>query len=150
LGVPRELLGTSVPFKYNDLASFDQAMEKLDGRLAGVGMEPVRSQWPKDGFLEKIAKRCRDAGGGFMVDEVTSGWRFGFAGALTKIGVQPDVVVYAKAMSNGFPCAAIVGRGEVMDAANPSFISSSYWTDGVGPAASLACIRKMRDRGVQE
>jgi len=149
LGVPRELLGTAATFKYNDLASFDEAMSKLSGKLAAVVMEPMRSQYPKDGFLEKVAKRCREAGGVFVVDEITSGWRFGFPGALSKLGVQPDLVAYAKAMSNGFPCAAVVGRGEIMDAANASFISSSYWTDGVGPAAAVVCVRKMREVNAQ-
>lgn len=149
LGVPRELRDTAVPFRYNDLDSFNAAVKKLEGRLAAVIMEPMRSQEPQDGFLEKVAGRCHDAGAVFMLDEVTSGWRFGFPGAWRKLGVEPDVAVYAKAMSNGFPCAAVIGRSDIMDAADPSFISSSYWTDGVGPAAALACIRKMRDRTVQ-
>ena len=150
LGVPRELAGTAVPFRYNDFASFEAALKKLDGKLAGVMMEPMRAEEPRDGFLEKVAAVCRAAGGVFMVDEVTSGWRFGFPGACARLGIQPDVVVYAKAISNGFPCAAIVGRGEVMDAANASFISSSYWTDGVGPAAALACVRKMQRVSAQQ
>ncbi len=150
LGVPRELAGTAVPFRCNDITSFEAALKKLGGKLAGVMMEPMRSEEPRDGFLEKVTAACRAAGGVFMVDEVTSGWRFGFPGACARLGVQPDVVVYAKAISNGFPCAAIVGRGEVMDAANASFISSSYWTDGVGPAAALACVRKMQRVSAQQ
>lgn len=149
LGVPRELRDTAVPFRYNDFESFATAMRMLDGRLAAVIMEPMRSQEPRDDFLDRIAASCRDAGAAFMLDEVTSGWRFGFPGAWKRLGIAPDIAVYAKAMSNGFPCAAVVGRREMMDAANPSFISSSYWTDGVGPAAALACIRKMRAEHVQ-
>lgn len=149
LGVPRELQGTAVPFKYNDLISFEEAMKRLDGKLAAVVMEPMRAQTPAPGFLQEIARKCRAAGGVMVVDEITSGWRFGFPGACPSLGLDPDLVVYAKAMSNGFPCAAVVGREGVMDAANPSFISSSYWTDGVGPAAALACIRKMRRENVQ-
>jgi len=149
LGVPRELQGTSVPFRYNDWASFEAALQQLDGKLAAVVMEPMRSQWPKDHFLEKVAQRCRAAGGVYVVDEITSGWRFGFPGAMAGLGVQPDLAVYAKAMSNGFPCAAVVGKAGIMDAANPSFISSSYWTEGVGTTAALACIRKLRAQNVQ-
>jgi len=150
LGVPRELRGTSVGFRYNDLASFEEALDRMDGRLAAVVMEPMRYNAPENDFLHRVAKRCRDAGGVFIVDEVTSGWRYGFPGALANFELDPDIAVYAKAMSNGFPCAAVVGRSEVMDAANASFISSSYWTDGVGPAAALASIRKMRDMQVQQ
>ncbi|OAI56664.1 hypothetical protein AYO49_03830 [Verrucomicrobiaceae bacterium SCGC AG-212-N21] len=150
LGVPRELAGTAVPFRYNDLESLQSALQKLDGKLAAVVMEPMRSELPRDGFVQKVIDACHAAGAVFILDEVTSGWRYGFPGAAPKLGITPDISVYAKAMSNGFPCGAVVGRDDVMNSANPSFISSSYWTDGIGPAAALACLRKMRDRGVQQ
>ncbi|WP_395745713.1 aminotransferase class III-fold pyridoxal phosphate-dependent enzyme [Prosthecobacter sp.] len=149
LGVPRELAGTAVPFRYNDPDSFKAAMQKLDGRLAAVVMEPMRSELPRDGFMQKVIDACHAAGAVYVLDEVTSGWRYGFPGAAPVLGIEPDIAVYAKAMSNGYPAGAIVGRNEVMDAANSSFISSSYWTDGVGTAASLACIGKMRREKVQ-
>jgi glutamate-1-semialdehyde 2,1-aminomutase len=150
LGVPRELAGTAVPFRYNDPASFQAALQKLDGKLAAVVMEPMRSEFPRDGFLQNVIDACHAAGAVFVLDEVTSGWRFGFPGAARMLGIVPDLAVYAKAMSNGYPAGAIVGKNEVMDASNHSFISSSYWTDGVGTAASLACIGKMKREGVQK
>lgn len=143
-GVPRELKGTAVPFRYNDLASFGRALAQLGGNLAAVVMEPMRSQLPQDDFLAKVAAQCRAAGGVFVIDEVTSGLRYGFPGAMARLGIAPDVAVYAKAMSNGFPFAAVVGRGEIMTSAESSFISSSYWTDGVGPAAALAVLEKVQ------
>jgi glutamate-1-semialdehyde 2,1-aminomutase len=149
LGVPRELAGTAVPFRYNDPAAFDRALAQLGGKPAAVVMEPLRSEVPREGFLQRVAAGCRRAGAVFIVDEVTSGWRFGFPGACARLDVEPDIAVYAKAISNGVPCAAIVGRADVMDAAEPSFISSSYWTDGLGPAAALACIGKMQRTGTQ-
>lgn len=149
LGVPRELRGTSAPFRYNDLASLDEAMVRMGGNLAAVVMEPMRSQLPQDGFVAKVAARCRAAGAVFIVDEVTSGLRYGFPGACTTLGVEPDLAVYAKAMSNGFPFGVVVGRNEIMQAADPSFISSSYWTDGVGPAAALTVLQKVRRLNVQ-
>lgn len=150
LGVPRELAGTAVPFRYNDIESFRAALQKLDGKLAAVVMEPMRSEFPRDGFMQQVIDACHAAGAVFVLDEVTSGWRFGFPGAAPKLGIEPDVAVYAKAMSNGYPGGAIVGKAAIMDAANDSFISSSYWTDGVGTAASLACIAKMKREGVQQ
>jgi len=150
LGVPRELKGTSVPFKYNDLAAFEAALAALGGHPAAIVMEPMRTQWPEAGYLETIKRRAAEVGAVLIMDEITSGWRFGFPGASAKLGIEPDIAVYAKAMSNGFPCGAIIGRAEVMEAANSSFISSSYWTDGVGPAASLASVSRMRDLGVQQ
>jgi glutamate-1-semialdehyde 2,1-aminomutase len=150
LGVPRELAGTAVPFRYNDPESFRSAMQKLDGKLAAVVMEPMRSEWPREGFLPKVIADCQAAGAVFVLDEVTSGWRFGFPGAAPGLGIEPDIAVYAKAMSNGYPAAAVIGKSAVMDAANNSFISSSYWTDGIGTAAALACIGKMQREGVQQ
>lgn len=149
-GVPRELVGTAVPFRYNDFESFRTALQKLAGKLAAVVMEPMRTAWPLDDFVQKVMTACRGVGAVFVLDEVTSGWRFGFPGAAPVLGIEPDIAVYAKAMSNGYPCAAIIGKAEVMDAANESFLSSSYWTDGVGTAAALACIGKMRREGVQK
>ena len=153
-GVPRELLGTSVPFRYNDFASLDKALEQLKGNVAAVVMEPMRSQWPVDDFVAKVADRCRAAGGVFVLDEVSSGLRYGFPGALETLSAsghrspelksapQPDLVVYAKAISNGFPFGVVVGRDTIMASADASFISSSYWTDGIGPAAALAVLEK--------
>jgi glutamate-1-semialdehyde 2,1-aminomutase len=149
-GVPRELRGTAVPFRYNDPASFEQALQQLGGNLAAVVMEPMRAQPPRDDFLGQVAARCRAAGAVFVVDEVTSGLRYGFPGAMARLGIEPDLAVYAKAMSNGFPFGTVVGRDAIMQAADGSFISSSYWTDGVGPAAALAVLEKVRRLQVQE
>lgn len=149
-GVPRELKGTSFPFRYNDLASLDAALAQLGSNVAAVVMEPMRSQLPKDDFIAKVAARCRAAGAVFVVDEVTSGLRYGHPGALARVGVEPDLAVYAKAMSNGFPFGTVVGRDAIMQAADGSFISSSYWTDGVGPAAALAVLEKVERLGVQK
>lgn len=149
LGVPRELAGTALPFRFNDPGSFREAVGKLGGNFAAVVMEPMRSEVPRDGFLQGIIATCRQQGAVFVLDEVTSGWRHGFPGAAPGLGIEPDIAVYAKAMSNGIPAAAIIGRADVMDAANESFISSSYWTDGIGFAAALACIGKMQRLRVQ-
>jgi glutamate-1-semialdehyde 2,1-aminomutase len=149
-GVPGELCGTSVPFDYNDVVSFDLALQQLNGNIAAVVMEPMRSQHPKNNFIFKIAERCREIGAVFIVDEVTSGLRYGFPGALSKIKVDPDIVVYAKAISNGIPFAAIIGRDEVMKESDSCFISSSYWTDGIGTAAALAVLEKVQRLEVQK
>ncbi len=143
-GVPRELTGTSVPFFYNDFDSFENALQKLEGNLAAVVMEPMRSQEPAGQFLEKVAARCRESGGVLVIDEITSGFRYGFPGASARYGLEPDIAVYAKAISNGIPFAAVIGREAVMQEAADCFISSSYWTDGMGPAAALAVLEKMQ------
>lgn len=147
-GVPRELTGTAVPFRYNDWQSFEAAVAKLSGNFGVVVMESMRSQFPRDNFLQQIKDICKQKGAILVVDEITSGLRYGFPGALSRYNIVPDVVVYAKAMGNGIPFAAVIGRDEVMTAADESFISSSYWTDGIGTAAALAVLEKMEKENV--
>ena len=77
-----------------------------------------------------------------MFDEISAGFRLTTGGAHLLYGVEPDIAVFAKAISNGYPMAAIIGRRDVMQAAQKTFISSTYWTDRIGPAAALATIRK--------
>jgi glutamate-1-semialdehyde 2,1-aminomutase len=149
-GVPRELRGTSVPFRYNDFASFEHALQQLGANLAAVVMEPMRAQAPRDDFLGRVAARCRAAGAVFVVDEVTSGLRYGYPGAMARVGLAPDIAVYAKAISNGIPFAAVLGGEAIMQGAEGSFISSSYWTDGLGPAAALAVLEKVARLRVHE
>jgi glutamate-1-semialdehyde 2,1-aminomutase len=124
-------------------------LEQLGGNLAAVVMEPMRSQMPKDDFVAKVAAKCRAAGAVFVVDEVTSGLRYGFPGAMSELGIAPDLAVYAKAMSNGIPFGVVVGRTPIMEAAESGFISSSYWTDGIGTAAVLAVLEKLERLDVQ-
>jgi glutamate-1-semialdehyde aminotransferase len=107
-------------------------------------MEPMRNDDPAAGFLEGVRQLCDDHGAVMVFDEITAGWRFALGGAHLNFGVEPDVAVFAKAIGNGHPMAAIIGRREVMQAAEETFISSTYWTEGVGPAAALATIHKMQ------
>ncbi|GAA5221867.1 aminotransferase class III-fold pyridoxal phosphate-dependent enzyme [Membranihabitans marinus] len=149
-GVPRELAGTSLPFTYNDISSFDRAIEQLGHNFAAVVMEPMRSQYPHPEFIAHITQKCKELNVILVVDEITSGLRYGYPGAHPSIDLQPDIVVYAKAMSNGYPFGVVIGKQEIMEASEASFISSSYWTDGIGTAAALAVLKKMEAEKVQE
>jgi len=143
-GVPHALRGTAIPFRYNDLDTFKSLFAKYCGQIAGVVMEPVRNYWPQEGFLEGIRQITKDSGIPLVFDEVTSGFRMTSGGIHLKLGIEPDVAVFAKALGNGYPIAAIIGRAEIMQAAQTSFISSTYWTDKIGPVAALTTIRKHR------
>ena len=149
-GVPRELMGTSLPFVYNDVSSFDMAVEKLGDNLAAVVMEPMRSTYPNPPFIEHIVRTCREKSIVLIVDEITSGLRYGYPGAHPGINLIPDIVVYAKAMSNGIPFGTIIGTKEVMERSESSFISSSYWTDGIGTSAALAVLQKAERLDLQK
>jgi glutamate-1-semialdehyde 2,1-aminomutase len=145
-GVPRGLKGTAYPFNYNCINELEEIVEKND--IGVIVMEPIRNHEPEDDFLGRVRKIANEIGAVFIFDEITSGWRLKVGGAHSLYNVQPDIVVYGKAMSNGFPMAAIVGKHDVMNAAQETFISSTYWTDRIGPAASLVTIRKMQDNDV--
>lgn len=143
LGVPRELRGTCHPFAYNNREAFDRIVAEYGDRLAAVVMEPCRRVDPEPGFLEHIRRRSHEVGALLVFDEVTAGWRFTFGGAHLLFGVAPDIAVFAKSLGNGHPIAAILGTAAAMDGAHASFISSTYWTDAVGPVAALATLDKM-------
>jgi len=144
-GVPRGLAGTALPFSYNRLQELEALIASHGRELAAVVMEPTRSADPEPGFLEGVRALCDRSGAALVFDEISSGWRMHLGGAHLKYGVDPDIAVFAKALGNGHPMAAIIGRRKLMDAAQTSFISSTYWTEGIGPTAAVATIRKLRD-----
>lgn len=141
-GVPQSLAGTAVPFHYNRLDQLQQIISNSGDDLAAIVMEPVRNQNPAPGFLESVRELADKCGAVLVFDEITAGFRLNTGGVHLQYGVVPDVAIFAKALSNGYPMAAIIGKGYVMQAAQKTFISSTYWTERVGPAAALATIRK--------
>ncbi|MDW7659060.1 MAG: aminotransferase class III-fold pyridoxal phosphate-dependent enzyme, partial [Bacillota bacterium] len=111
--------------------------------LAAVIMEPCRWNDPEPGFLEFIRDRAHACGALVIYDEITIGWRLTFGGAHLKLGISPDIAIFAKALGNGYPIGAVIGARAAMEGAHRSFISSTYWTEGIGPVAALATLRKM-------
>ncbi len=147
-GVPRALEGTSFPFEYNDTGEFLRLVDKYKGRIAAVVLETVRNVFPDESFYRTIRKATKDDGMVFILDEITSGWRLNCGGAHLSFGWSPDIAVFAKAISNGYPMAAVVGIRSVMDSLQNTFVSSTYWTERIGPAAALATIKKLQDKKV--
>lgn len=145
-GVPQGLTGTMFPFQFGDLDALQQIVR--DQSLAAIVMEPLRGSLPESGFPEGVRALADQSGAALIIDEVSSGWKFACGGAHLSLGIDPDIAVFSKATSNGYPMGAVIGRRSVMDAAQNSFISSTYWTDGIGPAAALATIRQMQQTDV--
>jgi len=143
-GVPRGLKGTAIPFNYNDRDGFLKLINKYKDDVGIVVMEPIRNYYPKEGFLETIREITKKLGIALIFDEVTSGWRLNIGGAHLNYKVEPDIAVFAKAISNGYPMAAIIGKSDIMETAQDSFISSTYWTERIGPVAALATIKKLK------
>jgi len=144
LGVPRELRGTALTFTYGNHEEFQAVLDAAGDQLAAIIMEPCRYQDPEPGWLEHVRDGVHRAGGLLIFDEITIGWRLHHGGSHLRFGVNPDIAVFAKAMGNGYPMAAVIGAAAAMEGAHTSFISSTYWTEGIGPAAALATIRKLK------
>lgn len=142
-GVPRDLRQTALPFHYNRLGELEAIVNANKGQIAAIVMEPRRDEPPEPGFLEAVRQIARDIGAVLVFDEVTTGFRMCVGGIHMTMGVEPDIAVFAKAMANGYAMSAIIGRAAVMEAAQATFISSTNWTERVGPTAALATIRKI-------
>lgn len=142
-GVPSQLRGTTVAFNYNKKEEVDQIIAEYGDRLACIVMEPVRYNGPEDNFLQYVREKTKQCGAMLIFDEITIGWRLTFGGSHLVLDVNPDIAVFAKALGNGHPIAAVIGTKAAMEGAQVSFISSTYWTESVGPTAALATLDKM-------
>ena len=146
IGVPKVLAGTALPFNYGDLDNLETLFKENKGDVAAVMMEPLRSDIPPEGYLEGVKKICHANKALLIFDEVSCGWRTRIGGIQEYTGVIPDISVFAKSMSNGYPMGVVVGSEDAMELAGRMFISSSYWSDNIGLAASLATIKELRSR----
>ncbi|KKR04391.1 MAG: Aminotransferase class-III [Candidatus Uhrbacteria bacterium GW2011_GWF2_39_13] len=150
IGVPVELRNTTVAFSYNNMEQFENIVKKYGKRLAAVVMEPCKYSMPENNFLEKIREITEKNGTVLIFDEITIGWRLCFGGSHLKLGVNPDMAVFAKALGNGHPIGAVIGTANAMEGAQKSFISSTYWTERTGPAAALSVLDKMSRINIPE
>ena len=150
IGVPKALAGTALPFESENLPALAELLDRHRGEVAAIVMEPLRSELPSEGYLHGVQSLAKQHGALLVFDEVSTGLRFGMGGAQQFIGVTPDMAVFAKSISNGYPMAAVVGIRDVMQCASQMFISSTYWSDTIGLRAALTTIREARRRGVSE
>ena len=140
-GVPRGLAGTAQPFSFNRLDQLESIVATY--KLAAVKMEVQRSSPPDPGFLEGVRELCTRRGIVLIFDECTSGFRETFGGLHLKYGVEPDMAMFGKALGNGYAITATIGRRAVMEAAQSTFISSTFWTERIGPTAALKTLEVM-------
>ncbi len=140
-GVPKNLKDTVYPFHYND---FEELLSIVDTNDIGViKMEVMRNFGPEDNFLQKIRDLATQRNIVLIFDECTSGFRETYGGIYKKYGVEPDMAMYGKTIGNGYALTAVVGRRSVMEAAQTSFISSTFWTERIGPTAALKTLEVM-------
>ena len=141
-GVPEGLRGTVHAFNYNNFAELEALVNAHD--IGVIVMEVVRNVGPMDGFLDKVRRLATERGIVLMFDECTSGFRQTFGGLFTQYAVEPDLAMFGKALGNGYALNAVVGRREVMEAAQTTFISSTFWTERIGPTAALKTLEVMK------
>jgi glutamate-1-semialdehyde 2,1-aminomutase len=142
-GVPRGLKGTLIPFHFNDVAELAAAVEKGGADLAAIVLEPVKGKMPTPEFIKAVRLWADKTGAVLIADEITAGFKFAKGGSHLAYGLTPDIAVFSKAMANGYAMAAVIGRRSVMEAAQQTFISSTNWTERVGPVAALTTIKKL-------
>ena len=140
-GVPRSLRGIVFPFTYNNYAELEALVNAQD--IGVIKMEVVRNIGPEDNFLHKVRKLATVRGIVLVFDECTSGFRETFGGLHKKYGVEPDMAMFGKALGNGYGITATIGKREVMEAAQTTFISSTFWTERIGPTAALKTLEVM-------
>ena len=141
-GVPRGLTGTALPFRYNDLDGLRAVLEN-DAAIGTIYMEVQRSTPPAPGFLEGVRALATKHGAVLIFDECTSGFRRTLGGLHLHYGVEPDLATFGKTLGNGYAITAVIGREAVMQAAQTTFISSTFWTERIGPTAALATLDAM-------
>jgi len=141
----------NIKFEYrtNDLpkdliflsASFKGKFKNKD--IGTIKMEVIRNTAPKGNFLQNVRKLANKFNKILIFDECSTGFRETFGGIYKKYGVEPDMVIYGKALGNGYPISCVVGKKEIMDTKRKTFISSTFWTERIGPAAALETLKIM-------
>ncbi|MDA9652887.1 aminotransferase class III-fold pyridoxal phosphate-dependent enzyme [Pseudomonadota bacterium] len=142
-GVPKGLAGTALPFKYNDIEQLEKIIKENGEEIAAIKMEVSRNEGPKDNFLQKVRDLASINNIVLIFDECTSGFRETFGGLHQKYEVEPDLAIFAKALGNGYAISACIGRKEYMSAVEKTFISSTFWTERIGPTAALKTLEVM-------
>jgi glutamate-1-semialdehyde 2,1-aminomutase len=140
-GVPQNLRGTIFPFGYNNFEELEQLVNTQD--IGVIKMEVMRNQGPEGNFLHKVRNLATQRGIVLIFDECTSGFRQSLGGIHKIYGVEPDMAMFGKALGNGYAITATIGRREVMESAQSTFISSTFWTERIGPTAALKALEVM-------
>jgi glutamate-1-semialdehyde 2,1-aminomutase len=140
-GVPQNLGGTVLPFQYNALSELEVLVR--ENKIAAIMMEVSRNTEPEQGFLKSVRKLATENDIILIFDECTSGFRQTFGGLHKLYNVEPDMAIFGKALGNGYAITSVIGRREIMEAAQTTFISSTFWTERIGPVAALKTLEVM-------
>jgi len=141
-GIPKSLKNTSFPFPYNNFEYLSKLILKKN--IGIIKMEVMRNIWPQNNFLQKVRKICDKKKIILIFDECTSGYRENMGGIHLSFNVNPDIAIFGKALGSGFAINAIIGKKKIMENAEKTFISSTFWGERVGYTAALASIKEFK------
>jgi len=147
-GIPGFNKELALKFKYNDIGSLKRIFAENPGQIAAVIMEGIDSEEPRDNFLEKVRALTEKQGTLLVFDEIVNGFRIAVGGAHDYYRIRPDMATFGKAMANGMPLSAVVGRRDVMKVFDDVFYSFTFGGEALSLAAAKATIREIIDRSV--
>ena len=145
IGVSQGVTDSVKTFKYNDLTSLEEVLEKNKNKVACIIMMPFEVILPEKGFLEGVRELANSHKVVLIFDEIRSWPRMGLGGAQKYFGVTPDITTLSKGLGNGYPISAVVGKAEVMEVAEKTVISATYFPNILGVVAALETIRQLED-----
>ena len=142
-GVPKNLKNTVFAFDYNNYKQLEKIVE--NNQIGAIKMEVKRNEEPKKDFLKKVRKLADKKNIVLIFDECTSGFRQTLGGLHKYYKINPDIAIFGKALGNGYAINAIIGKRPIMEATNKSFISSTFWTERIGPTAAIETLKVMEE-----
>ncbi len=146
-GVPACIQDLTVEFPYGDLDALEAALKAHQGDVAGIIITPVGHplalpvQAPPEGYLEGVRRLADKYKAVLIFDEIRTGFRAAMGGAQQRYGVTPDLSTFGKALGNGYPISAVVGKTEFMQVCESKvFISSTFFPNSLEMAAAMKCL----------
>jgi glutamate-1-semialdehyde 2,1-aminomutase len=139
-GVPDAVRGDVAHVPFGDVPALERAARDAGRSLAAIVLEPVVEHEPPRDWLTRARALCDELGAALVFDEMKTGFRLAPGGYQQVCGVTPDLAAFGKALANGFPLAAVVGKAPLMDAARRTWISSTLASESTALAAALAVL----------
>ncbi|MBW1699592.1 MAG: aspartate aminotransferase family protein [Deltaproteobacteria bacterium] len=156
-GIRRNTKHNVLVTSFNDLGLLERLLAAYKDEIAAILMEPVMFNCgcilPKPGYLEGVRQLADKFKVILIFDEVVTGFRLAPGGGQERFGVVPDMSVFAKAIANGYPLAAVVGRKDLMELSRPGgsvLYGGTYNGQQSAVAAAAACLEKLKDGRVQQ
>ena len=143
IGVPKSLKNNVFAFKYEDIESLKELISNHPD-IGTIKMEVSRNTIPNKKFLKEVRVLANKNNMILIFDECTSGFRQTFGGIHKIYDIEPDMAMFGKALGNGYAITAVIGKKEIMKHASNTFISSTFWTERIGPTAALKTLEVMQ------